>query len=228
VQYADEVHEIQERERVTMVRIWNDSAAWLLISHAEVRGIRVPQRVSAGSGRPGYPHTRVAVAKTPEQFPAFLQMDAPQDQYYRCMVGAEFTGKAVATRRAEAEKIVDDALDGLLTLEPPVDFVEVFALVVSSTVSLRRLGVRYVDHDFFQSRSRMLVSNQTMQEMPDYLSDLVFAGPGSRRRPVEQARREAHARRRAHARAGSGHRATASRHDTIADESITQNATNAG
>jgi hypothetical protein len=179
VQYADEVYEIQEREPVTMVRVWNDSVARLLIRHAEVRGIRVPLRVSAGSGRPGYPHAGVAVAETPEQFPAFLQKDAPRHQYYRRVVGAEFTGKAVATRRAEAVEIVDDALDGLL-------------------------------------------------EMPDYLSDLVRAGPGARRRPVEQARSEAHARRRAHARAGSGHRATASGHDTIADESIMQNATNIG
>jgi cytochrome P450 len=190
VQYADEIYEIQEREPVTKIKmwIWNDSEAWLLLRHAEVRGIRVDPRVGAGSGRPGYPHTGAAVVETPEQFPVFLQMDAPGHQCYRRMVGAEFTGKAIATRRAEVEEVVDDALDDLLELKPPVDFVEVFALVVPSTMSSRRLGVRYADHDFFQSRIRMLASDQTTQEeariaareMPDYLSDLIRVGSAAR------------------------------------------------
>jgi cytochrome P450 len=137
--------------------------------------------ISADSEAPGYPHVSAATAETRGQFPTFLQMDSPEYQFYRRMLTGDFTVKSVKARRAEVSEIVDDAIDALLQMEPPVEFIEAFALVVPSTVISRMLGVPYTDHDFFQSRSRTLVSGHTTaeqaqvatHEMRDYLSLLV-------------------------------------------------------
>src|SRR6266496_3079167 len=67
------------------VRIWSGQTAWLFTRHAAVREILSDPRVSANSDLPGYPSTSLAVAQTREEFPTFLQMDAPDHQFYRRM-----------------------------------------------------------------------------------------------------------------------------------------------
>lgn len=174
---------LQERAPITPVRIWNGQPAWLFTRHGDVREILADPRVSADSEVPGYPNTSLAAAQTRDQFPTFLQMDAPEHQFYRRMVTSDFSVKASEARRAETEEIVSDAIESLLKLTPPVDFIEEFALVVPSTVISRILGVPYADHHFFQTRSQTLVSgHSTLEqvevataEMRQYLSDLVDA-----------------------------------------------------
>jgi cytochrome P450 len=56
---------------------------------------------------------------------------------------------------------VKDAVESLLQLTPPVDFIEEFALVVPSMLIARILGVPYEDHKFFQSRSHTFTSNHS-------------------------------------------------------------------
>jgi cytochrome P450 len=178
---AEQLAALQASEPIAKVRLWNDLEAWLVTRHADVRTILCDPRISANSEKPGYPQVSAATAETRGQFPTFLQMDSPEHQFYRRMLAGDFTVKSVEARRAEIVEIVVDAIDALLQMEPPVDFIEAFALVVPSTVISRMLGVPYADHDFFQSRSRTLVSGHTTteqaqlatQEMRDYLSDLV-------------------------------------------------------
>src|SRR5258705_7190856 len=118
-----------------------------------------------------------------EKSPTFLQMDAPEHQRLRRMVAADFSPKASEARRSEAEEMVKDAVESLLQLTPPVDFIEEFALVVPSMVIARILGVPYRDHKFFQSRSHTFTSNHSTPEeiqvatveMREYLTELVAA-----------------------------------------------------
>jgi cytochrome P450 len=178
---AVELASLQSSEPIARVRLWNELEAWLLTRHEDVRTILADPRISADSDRPGYPHVSAATAETREQFPTFLQMDSPEHSFYRRMLTGDFTVKSTEARRGEVSQIVDEAIDALLQMEPPVDFIEAFALVVPSAVISRMLGVPYTDHDFFQSRSRTLVSGHTTaeqariatQEMRDYLSNLV-------------------------------------------------------
>jgi cytochrome P450 len=180
---AGELAVLQETEPISKVRLWNGLEAWLFTRHADVKTILSDVRVSADSERPGYPQVSPAVAETREQFPTFLQMDPPEHAFYRRMVTMAFSVKASEARRAETEQIVDDAIDAMLGLDPPVDFIEEFALVVPSTVISTILGVPYEDHDFFQSRSKTLVSGHTTHEeariatdeMRKYLDNLVTA-----------------------------------------------------
>jgi cytochrome P450 len=180
---SEDLVAIQNGCPVAPVRIWSGQEAWLFTRHADVRAILADSRVSANSGLPGYPSTSLAVAQTREEFPTFLQMDAPDHLFYRRMVTSDFSVKASEARREETSEIVAEAIDSLLKLSPPVDFIESFALVVPSTVISRILGVPYDDHDFFQTRSQTLISgHSTVEEtaiatgeMRDYLSDLVDA-----------------------------------------------------
>ena len=174
---------LQGESPIAPVRIWSGQVARLFTRHADVRAILSDPRVSADSDLPGYPSTSLAVAQTREEFPTFLQMDAPDHLFYRRMVTSDFSVKASEARREETAQIVAEAIDSLLKLSPPVDFLERFALVVPSTVISRILGVPYDDHDFFQTRSQTLISGHSTAEeiavataeMRDYLTELVDA-----------------------------------------------------
>jgi len=176
-----ELISIQQASPIAPVRIWSGQVARLFTRHAHVREILSDPRVSANSDLPGYPSTSLAVAQTREEFPTFLQMDAPEHLLYRRMVTSDFSVKASEARREETGEIVAEAIESLLKLSPPVDFIESFALVVPSTVISRILGVPYEDHDFFQTRSQTLISGHSTAdeiavatgEMREYLSDLV-------------------------------------------------------
>jgi cytochrome P450 len=181
--YSPELARLQEEDPITKVQLWNRLEPWLFTRYDDVCAILRDPRVSADSSRPTYPHTSAAVAETRSQFPTFLQMDPPQHQFYRRMLAADFTPKAVAKLRVQIEQIVEGALEELCKHTPPVDFVEEFALVVPSTVIAGLLGVPYTDHAFFQSRSKTLVSSHTTQqearvaaeELRVYLTDLIAA-----------------------------------------------------
>ena len=180
---SEDLISIQAESPIAPVRIWSGQDAWLFTRHADVRAILSDPHVSADSSLPGYPSTSLAVAQTREEFPTFLQLDAPDHPFYRRMVTSDFSVKASEARRAETAEIVAEAIASLLKLSPPADFIENFALVVPSTVISRILGVPYDDHDFFQTRSQTLVSGHSTAEeiatatgeMRDYLSDLVAA-----------------------------------------------------
>jgi cytochrome P450 len=180
---AASLSELQTRCPVTRVRIWNDMRPWLFTRYDDVSAILSDPRVSADSSAVGYPPTSLATVETRNEFPTFLQMDAPDHIFYRRMVAGAFTTPHAEAHRAEITELVDDALDELLAMQPPVNFVEAFALVVPSRMIAKLLGVPYADHGFFQSRSHTLTSGlSTPQElatasaeMREYLEDLVTA-----------------------------------------------------
>jgi len=174
--------ELQAKCPVTRVRIWNDMQPWLFTRYDDVCAILRDPRASADSSAAGYPSTSLAVAQTRTAFPTFLAMDAPDHLFYRRMVAGWFTTARTEARRAEITELVDEALDELLAMQPPVNFVEAFALVVPSRMIAKLLGVPYADQEFF-SRSHTLTSGLSTAEevatataeMREYLDDLVTA-----------------------------------------------------
>jgi hypothetical protein len=99
------------------------------------------------------------------------------------MVTGTFAIRRVEALRPAIQRIVDERIDALLAGPRPVDLVEAFGLPVPSLVICRLLGVPYADHDFFQSRSRVLVlRDQAVErvmaarnELTEYL-DRIIAG----------------------------------------------------
>ncbi|HEY2654480.1 MAG TPA: cytochrome P450 [Solirubrobacteraceae bacterium] len=139
------------------VRLWDGSTPWLITRHADVRALLADPRVSADVRRKGYPHASAAGRARRTRGFSFISMDDPDHARLRRMVTGAFAIRRVEALRPAIQRIVDERIDALLAGPRPVDLVKAFGLPVPSLVICRLLGVPYADHDFFQTRSRVLV-----------------------------------------------------------------------
>lgn len=74
------------------------------------------------------------------------------------MLTSDFMVKKVEAMRPEVQRITDELLDGMTEGRDSADLVAEFALPLPSLVICLLLGVPYEDHEFFQKRSRTLLS----------------------------------------------------------------------
>jgi cytochrome P450 len=110
-----------------------------------------------------------------------LGMDGTEHAAARRSVIGEFTVRRLAALRPRIQDIVDHFIDDMLaTDQRPVDLVQALSLPVPSLVICELLGVPYTDHDFFQSRTSMMVSRTSLEErrrafgeLRAYIDDLV-------------------------------------------------------
>lgn len=175
-----EYDQLRVEEPVSKVRLPTGRTAWLVTRYEDVRTVLSNPAFSADGTRPGFPVLRPGQEQLMRR-PPFIRMDPPQHSFYRRMLIQEFTVKRVRTMRPGIQAIVDRLLDDLLTRTPPVDLVEAFALPVPSLVICQLLGVPYDDHEFFQSRTKVVVSRATTAEqfmtafgeLRAYIDDLV-------------------------------------------------------
>lgn len=152
-----EYDRLRAEEPVRQVRLPTGDTAWLVTRYEDVRTVLSSPVFSADGTRPGFPtlhpgHPRIL------RRPPFIRMDPPRHSFYRRMLIQEFTLKRIRTMRPGIQATVDRLVDDLLARTPPVDLVEALALPVPSLVICQLLGVPYDDHEFFQSRSRVVVS----------------------------------------------------------------------
>ena len=85
--------------------------------------------------------------------------------------------------RPRIQQIVDERIDAILAGGPPADLVTALSLPVPSEVICELLGVPYARHEFFQSRSMMLLSHgvppeqrfEALRELFGFLDELVSA-----------------------------------------------------
>jgi cytochrome P450 len=104
--------------------------------------------------------------------PSLISMDAPEHGPARRAVLGEFTVKRLASLRPRIQEIVDGHLDTMLAIESrSADLVSAFAQPVPSLVICEQLGVPYSDHEFFQSRSKTLLSRNSTPEATMAASD---------------------------------------------------------
>jgi cytochrome P450 len=150
---------------VSRIRLWDGSTPWLITRHADTRAILADPRISADAQRSGYPHTSAAAEARRVRGSTFITLDDPDHARLRRMVTGTFTIRRVDALRPSIQRIVDERIDALLAGPRPVDLVGAFALPVPSLVICHLLGVPYADHDFFQRRTRVLVSrDQTVAD----------------------------------------------------------------
>lgn len=143
---------------VSRIRLWDGSTPWLITRHADTRAILTDPRVSADARRAGYPHTSAGGRARRTRGSTFITMDDPDHARLRRMVTGTFAIRRVEALRPSIQRIVDELIDALLAGPRPVDLVQAFALPVPSLVICQLLGVPYADHEFFQRRTRVLVS----------------------------------------------------------------------
>jgi cytochrome P450 len=176
-----ELGELQEKDPLSRVEIWDGSSPWLVTRYADQRALLADQRVSADPDRPGYPMSGPSRPRGDDTSIGFILMDDPEHARLRRMVTAPFMIKRVEAMRPAVQKIVDELIDGMLAGPKPVDLVQAFALPVPSLVICTLLGVPYADHDFFQENSRNLIRisipveerNASFKRIFDYLDALI-------------------------------------------------------
>jgi cytochrome P450 len=129
------------------VRLWNGTSAWLVTGHADGMAVLGDSRFSARPELPGYPHVSPALAGWRKSaLDAFNNKDNPDHNLQRRMFTRWFTVRHVEGLVQAIQEIVDNAVTQLLSMRPPVDLVENFALPVPSMVIFALLGAPYEDH----------------------------------------------------------------------------------
>jgi cytochrome P450 monooxygenase len=150
------------REQPGLVRsaLPNGSAVWLVTRHEDVRAVLTDKRISSNSSHPGFPTVgRNGTVPSTENVPGwFVALDPPYHDRFRKVLIPEFTVRRIKEMRPAIQRIVDGRVDALLAAGDSADLVSDFALPVPSLVICALLGVPYEDHDFFESRTRIMVT----------------------------------------------------------------------
>jgi hypothetical protein len=151
-------------DRLSKVRLWDGSTAWLITRYADQRALLTDPRLSADPLRAGYPHVSAASRVRGRRLRSFISMDDPDHARMRRMVTAAFAIRRVEAMRPVVQEIVDERIDALLAGPRPADLVQALALPVPSLVICRLLGVPYADHELFQRHSRTMLSSDAPAE----------------------------------------------------------------
>ncbi|ANY05813.1 cytochrome P450 [Pseudonocardia sp. HH130630-07] len=160
---------------------------WVVTGHEAVRSLLADRRFSSrldigplheAIEIPGMP---VATEPSPQVPGLFIAMDPPDHTRLRRRLTGAFTVRRMRLLTEQIDAVVEDRLDAMARLVPPVDLVGEFALPVPSLVICALLGVPYDDRDHFQTHSaRFLDTGLTVEEkiesylaLTGYLRELV-------------------------------------------------------
>ncbi|MEV4176053.1 cytochrome P450 [Nonomuraea sp. NPDC049709] len=176
---------LRERAPINRVRLTSGTEAWWVSGYEEARAVLADPRFSSDRRKDGFPLFNLDAATLRQlrgQPQLMIGMDGAEHAAARRPVIGEFTVKRLAALRPRIQGIVDHCIDGLLgTDRRPVDLVQALSLPVPSLVICELLGVPYTDHDFFQSRTTVLVRRtssaeergRAFGELRTYIDDLV-------------------------------------------------------
>ncbi|MFB6955992.1 cytochrome P450 [Streptomyces sp. NPDC056309] len=145
---------------------------WLVTRHEDVRAVLTDPRISADPSRPGFPRARrTGGAPSQSEVPGwFVALDPPEHDRFRKTLIPEFTVRKVRELRPAIQQIVDERIDAMLAAGDSADLIADFALSVPSLVISDLLGVPKADRDFFEAKTRVLVTLSSTDEERDAAS----------------------------------------------------------
>lgn len=153
---------------------------WTVTGYETIRALLTDPRVSASRKHDNFPFYFIA----PPEFrteTSFIGYDGEDHTRTRRKAALTFTHRQVQRLRPRIEEIVDEHLDRMLAMEPPVDMHRVFSLAVPMTVICELLGIPQDQHDFFIRHGTALLGGHSspeerqaaIVEVNAYVNDLI-------------------------------------------------------
>ncbi|MBB4682662.1 cytochrome P450 [Amycolatopsis jiangsuensis] len=164
--------ELHTRRPVSRVTLPNGDQGWLVTGFAETRDLLVDLRVSADRTRPGFPALLPSPAEgTPLR--TLAGMDDPEHNRFRRMVTSWFTIRRVRAMRPALERLAGTLVDRMAGESRSADLVPAYCLPLPSMVICELLGVPYADHEFFQDRTRTMITAEDQAEVVRAATELI-------------------------------------------------------
>lgn len=163
---------LAEHGPLSRVTLFDGAAVWFVTGHAEARSLLVDSRLSADRRRPEFPVLMARFADRRTVRIPLLGEDDPLHNRQRRMLIPYFGLKQIAALRPRIQQTVDGLIDRMLAKGPEADLVTAYALPVPSVVICALLGVPYADHEFFESRTRRMLSADTAEELQEARDEL--------------------------------------------------------
>ncbi|NUP40049.1 MAG: cytochrome P450 [Streptomyces sp.] len=174
---------LRSQEGLVKSSLPNGSTVWLVTRHEDVRNVLTDPRISSNPLHEGFPSMgKNGTVPPPDQVPGwFVAYDPPEHGRFRKALIPEFTVRRIKEMQPAIQRIVDKLIDALLEGGNSADLVSQFALPVPSLVICELLGVPYSDHEYFESRTRVLVTftstdeqrESAAKELITYLTKLI-------------------------------------------------------
>jgi len=136
---------------------------WTVANYHTIRQVLTDPRISASRKHDNFPFYFIA----PPEFrteTSFIGYDGQEHSSTRRKAALTFTHRQVQRLRPRIEEIVDDHLDRMLAMTPPVDMHHVFSLPVPMTVICELLGIPHDRHDFFIRHGTALLGGHSSAE----------------------------------------------------------------
>ncbi|MFP8944253.1 cytochrome P450 [Streptomyces fenghuangensis] len=136
---------------------------WTVTGYHTIRQLLTDPRVSASRKHANFPFYFIA----PPEFrteTSFIGYDGQEHVNTRRKAALTFTSRQVRKLRPRIEEIVDEHIDKMLSMSPPVDMHRVFSLSVPMTVICELLGIPQDKHDFFIKHGTALLGGHSSAE----------------------------------------------------------------
>ncbi|MGK5449091.1 cytochrome P450 [Streptomyces radiopugnans] len=136
---------------------------WTVTGYHTIRRLLTDPRVSASRKHANFPFYFIA----PPEFrteTSFIGYDGQEHVNTRRKAALTFTSRQVRKLRPRIEEIVDEHIDKMLSMSPPVDMHRVFSLSVPMTVICELLGIPQDKHDFFIKHGTALLGGHSSAE----------------------------------------------------------------
>jgi cytochrome P450 monooxygenase len=192
-EYAD----YRQREGLVQSELPTGQRVWLVTRHEDVRTVLTDRRISSNPDSPGFPRAgKTGGVPSQNEVPGwFVALDPPEHDRFRKALIPEFTVRRIREMRPQILEVVNRLIDDLLargeeTGKREADLIADFALPVPSLVISALLGVPPVDRDFFETKTKILVTlTSTDEERADasralmrYITRLIMI---KKRRPAD-------------------------------------------
>ncbi|MEU9483293.1 cytochrome P450 [Streptomyces decoyicus] len=136
---------------------------WTVTGYHTIRKLLTDPRVSASRKHANFPFYFVAPPEYRTET-SFIGYDGAEHTTTRRKAALTFTNRQVQRLRPRIEQIVDEHLDLMLGMQPPVDMHRVFSLAVPMTVICELLGIPQDKHDFFIKHGTALLGGHSSTE----------------------------------------------------------------